>query len=338
MGGIDQDALQEMCDEVDLLEYASRTFEFKRKGEEYFTSCPLHSDSDPSLSINPTKNLFFCRSCHKGGNIINWMMTYEGKSFNEAVDGVSNLTGTDIKSLKSCDTLKFFKSLSRMKAKSDHEQIEREILPESYMDRFKKAAPIEWVEEGIDPMVMKEYEICIDESSNRICYPIYDVNDQLIGVKGRTRFKGFKEMKISKYMNYSKIKTMNSFVGLKQNRKEILSLGSVILFEGIKSGLKLSTWGFPNNWLSVETSRINEEQVKLLLSMRLKEITVAFDRDVDYKDIKKCTTMLRRFTNVYVVRDKYREKDRLLPGDKDSPVDAGKEVWETLYNERRKIN
>lgn len=337
MSNIDHDALQEMCDKVDLLDYASQSFEFRRKGDEYYTSCPLHSDSDPSLSINPNKNLFYCRSCHKGGNIINWMMVYEGKTFNDAVDAVSKITGTKVHNLKTCDSLKFFKNLSRMKAKSEPEEIERDILPDSYMNQFKISSPIEWEEEGISPSVMKNYGVCIDEASNRICYPIYDAEDRLIGVKGRTRYKRYKEMRISKYMNYSKIKTMNSFVGLKQNRKKIQELHSAILFEGIKSGLKLLSWGFPNNWLSVETSRINEEQVKLLLSMKLNEVTIAFDRDVNYADIQKCTVMLRHFTNVYAVRDRYREEDRLLPGDKDSPVDAGKEVWETLYSERKRV-
>lgn len=338
MSNIDQDALQEMCDKIDLLEYASQTFDFKRKGDEYYTSCPLHSDSDPSLSINPEKNLFYCRSCHKGGTIINWMMAYEGKTFNEAVDSVSKITGTSIHNLKTCDSLKFFKNLSRLKAKSEPEHFEREIFSDSYMDQFSKDSPVEWEEEGISPAVMREYGVCIDENSNRICYPIYDADDRLIGIKGRTRYKNYKEMRISKYINYSKIKMMNSFVGLKQNRQTIQSLHSVILFEGIKSGLKISTWGLPNNWLAVETSRINEEQVKLLLSMHLKEITIAFDRDVNYVDIIKCTAMLRHFADIYVVRDRYKERDRLLPGDKDSPVDAGKEVWKTLYNERRKIN
>lgn len=225
MSNIDQDALQEMCDKIDLLEYASQTFDFKRKGDEYYTSCPLHSDSDPSLSINPEKNLFYCRSCHKGGTIINWMMVYEGKTFNDAVDTVSRMTGTNIRNLKVCDSLKFFKNLSRIKAKSQQEQVDRDILPDSYMDKFSKAFPYEWEEEGISDEAMKEYGVCIDESSNRICYPIYDVDDRLIGVKGRTRFKCFKEMKIAKYINYSKIKYMNSFVGLKQNRQGILSSG-----------------------------------------------------------------------------------------------------------------
>ena len=123
---------------------------------------------------------------------------------------------------------------------------------------------------------------------------------------------------------------------MKENRETIESAGSVIIFEGIKSGLKISSWGLPNNWLSAETSRLNEAQIKILIEMHIREVTIAFDRDVNINEIKKCTAILRRFTNLYVVRDRYN-RNRLLQGDKDSPVDAGLNVWKTLYGERIRV-
>lgn len=337
MGSIDQDVLDEMCSKIDLLEYAEQTMEFKRRGDVYFTSCPLHSDSDPSLCISPDKNLFYCHSCHAGGGVINWMMTYEKLKFQEAVAKIAKITGTEIKNTSTCDALKYFKELKKIAAQRIAKKVvNREILPDSWLDQFSKETPQEWVDEGISPEAMNEYGICIDKISNRICYPIYDNNDNLIGAKGRTRFKDFKELKIAKYNNYTKIQTTDFLVGTKQNRETIKQMGSVYIFEGIKSGLKLCSWGLPNNWLAAETSRLNEEQVKILVNMGIPEINIAFDRDVEMKEIKKCTQILGRFTNVYVIRDRYNS-NRLLAGDKDSPVDAGKDVWEQLVKEKVRI-
>ena len=47
--------------------------------------------------------------------------------------------------------------------------------------------------------------------------------------------------------------------------------------------------------------------------------------------------MLNKFCNVYVVKDRKYKVKKLLPEEKMSPVDAGKEVWDILYSERVKI-
>ena len=337
MSVIDYDALNEICSKISLVDYAEQTMELHRKGNKFFCSCPKHSDSDPSLCISPDVNLFYCFSCHRSGNIINWLMEYEGLSFQDAVNKVCSMTGDDVGKIQVCESLKYFKELKQIAEQSIIRPVNRAILPDSYMDRFDhNEIPQEWLDEGISADAMTRYGICIDKASNRICYPIYDKDDKLIGCKGRTRFKNFKDLRIQKYNNYTRLQRMDTFVGLKQNRNIIKQTKTVILFEGLKSGLKLCSWGLENNWLSVETSRINKEQVKILLDMKVNDITVAFDRDVEMNSIFECTSLLRRFSNVYVVRDRYNI-NRLLPGDKDSPVDAGKNIWLQLLSERKRI-
>ena len=77
----------------------------------------------------------------------------------------------------------------------------------------------------------------------------------------------------------------------------------------------------------------------LLIQLGVKEVVIAYDNDVDIKKIRECTEKLRKFTNVYVVTDRRFVKDRLLGSveDKMSPCDKGKEVWEILYKERRRL-
>lgn len=181
---------------------------------------------------------------------------------------------------------------------------------------------------------MKKYQVRIDYDSNRIVYPVWDNQDRLIGFKGRTRFKDYKALKIQKYMNYTKLGTVDYFGGMKENRRNIEAKGEAIIFEGVKSGYKAYSWGV-DNWLSSETSALNKQQVIVLLQAGIKNVVIAWDNDVSWDKIVEKTKTLRNFANVYAIRD----TNGLLgkKEDKMSPVDKGREVWERLYAERKRI-
>jgi len=334
----DSEALSEICSTIDLLGYAEKTFDFEKRGSDSFaTHCPLHIDKTASLFITPSKNMFHCFSCGVGGNILNWLMIFEDMPFNKAVDKVGELSGTDVKHLKQCSALKVFKEIKRLHdgCFKKENNIVRTILNESEFEKYSVDIPDEWVEEGINSNVMKFFNIRIDEDANRIVYPIYDAELNLIGFKGRTRYKNYKDIKIQKYMNYQKIGTTDFFVGMKEQYSSIINREKVIIFEGIKSVMKAYGWGY-DYCLAAETSYLNEEQVKILIRMGIKDITIAFDSDVEMKKIIECTKTLRKFANVHVISDRHYIKDRLL-GEKEAPVDRGKDVFEKLLSERRKL-
>jgi len=338
MAKYDPKELIELCNKVDLLEYASKELDFKPRGSDSFScSCPKHVDVTPSLFITPSKNLYHCMSCGIGGNILNWMMDFEKLTFNDAVAKLTRIAGVDLNQLKQCETVSIFKAVNRLyEPNKKVNEIQREILPESAIECFKDEAPEEWIKEGIDPLVMKKYNIRIDEKSNRIVYPVYDSNYNLIAFKGRTRFENYKAMGLQKYQNYQKIGTTDFFVGMKENKESILQNNKVIIFEGIKSGMKVEGWGY-DYWLASETSWLNDDQIRILVMMQVKEVIIAYDNDVTLAKIKECTKKLARFTNVYAVLDRSNKYNRLLPENKMSPCDMGQEVWETLYSERVKI-
>lgn len=326
-----------MEDKVDLLEYAQTSFDFRKGGDDaYFCHCPLHVDKTPSLKISKNRNVFHCFSCGKGGGLLSWLMNIEGLSFNDAVDKICRLAGEDVKNLKVSSAMKFYQDIKRSTdaALIVPNQIERKILPVSAIEKFSSDLPQEWIEEGISPEAMKKYQVRIDYDSNRIVYPVWDNQDRLIGFKGRTRFKDYKALKIQKYMNYTKLGTVDYFGGMKENRRNIEAKGEAIIFEGVKSGYKAYSWGV-DNWLSSETSALNKQQVIVLLQAGIKNVVIAWDNDVSWDKIVEKTKTLRNFANVYAIRD----TNGLLgkKEDKMSPVDKGREVWERLYAERKRI-
>lgn len=334
----DSDAIIELCSKVDLLEYASQSMDFNKKSDDYFTNCSKHIDMTPSLSISPTKNFFYCFSCNRSGNIINWLMEYEDLTFSQALEKTIKLSGvSDISelNLKQPDALLLFKRIKKLTEEEySQKEIIRDILDKSILNEYIIESPQEWIEEGINPLIMRKYDIRIDKKANRIVYPVYDNSFNLIGIKGRTLYEDYKERNLMKYQNYYKIGTTNFFTGMKENIDIIKKKNEIIIFEGIKSGMKAENWGY-DNWVASETSRLNDEQVQILLEMRLKNIIIAYDNDVELQKITDCTNMLRKLTNVFVVYDK-----KGLLGKKSgkvSPVDLGKETWEILFNERMKI-
>ena len=49
--------------------------------------CPFHQDHNPSLNIDPVKNVWHCKgACGEGGDVIEWVMRAEGISFTHAVE------------------------------------------------------------------------------------------------------------------------------------------------------------------------------------------------------------------------------------------------------------
>lgn len=323
------EALKEMSQKIDLLDYASRTVDFvKHSGNTHFCVCPFHDEKTASLAVNSDENYFHCFGCGKSGNIYNWIQLTEHLTFDQAVQKVASIIGCDVYEYTESESMLFYKMLKKLETKKT-KNVERTVLDieKDYNQRFKDEIPQEWVDEGILPDIMKKYEIRIDTISNRIVYPVYDADLNLIGVKGRTRFKDYKELKIMKYMNYNKIGTIDYFQGMKQAQIK----DEIIIVEGLKSVMKLDALGY-HNVVSAETSTLNDYQIELLLKMKIKNIIIAFDKDVNISKIKECTKLLKKFANVYVVYDKHN-----LLGDKESPCDHGGEVWERLLTEKIKL-
>ena len=322
-----------MADQVDLLEYASHTVDFvKHSGATHYAVCPFHCEKTASLAVQSDDNFFHCFGCGRSGNIYTWIQLTEHLTFDQAVQKVANITNSDINDYIESESMSFYKLLNRLNNKK-RIMVERTILDidTDYNQKYKDEIPQEWIDEGISAETMKKYEIRIDPYSNRIVYPVRDANFQMIGVKGRTRFKDYKELGIMKYMNYNKLKILDYLTGMMQAADAVKKSGEIIIVEGLKSVMKLDQWGF-HNVVSAETSTLNEYQIELLIKMQVKNVVIAFDKDVKLKKIQDCVKLLKKFTNVYVVYDKWH-----LLKDKDSPPDEGESVWKILYNRRIRI-
>lgn len=329
----DDEMLQEINASVDLLEYVSQSIEMEKRGRDYFGHCPLHVDNTPSFSITPSKNSYYCFSCGRSGGIIGYLMDYEHLRFDDAVDKAAKLGNMDLSKMCRSQTMTFLKKTKNLMR--EKEQVVHEVLNANELNKYSHEDVTEWIDEGILQEVMDLFEVRINDHDNRIVYPVYDINGNLINIKGRTRYKNYKELRIPKYINYYPIGTMDYFQGLNITLPFIKDQNEMIIFESVKSVMKAYGWGY-KNCASAEKHTITDEQLKLLVRLRV-NIVFAFDSDIHYsdKDIKKTIDVLKRITNVYVIYD----RKGLLGGKdaKNAPVDLSREIWEQLYFNKTKV-
>src|SRR6266849_199680 len=85
---VNRRALDELKQQIPLLEYLqahdwqqARPIGFGR----FLGLCPLHADHKPSFLVDPSKNLFHCYGCRRGGDIIRFVELYHQVKFPEAV-------------------------------------------------------------------------------------------------------------------------------------------------------------------------------------------------------------------------------------------------------------
>lgn len=332
----DDDMLQEISNNVDLLEYIGDSIDLKKKGKDYFGNCPLHIDKTPSFSVTPEKNSFYCFSCGRGGGIIQYLVAYEKMGYSEAVEKASNLANIDLKSMCCAKTVRYNKELMKIRKKMSIIPDEHIILDKKEYEKYRVGSIDEWLNEGIRQNEIELFEIRIDDRSNRIVYPVYDVNGNLINIKGRTRFQNYKSMGISKYINYFPVGTIDYFQGLNVTEKYIKESGEIKIFEGLKSVMKLYGHDIRDS-VSAEKHDLTPEQIRWIIKSNVKNVVLCYDSDVTYKEKSICKNIniLKRFVNLYIIHD----ADGLLGGidAKNSPIDLGIDIWNKLYSKRKKI-
>lgn len=71
---------------VDIVDVIGRKIRLSKKGSEYVGVCPWHNDSDPSLHVNRTKQVFTCPVCtDKSGDVIDFLLAF-GYTYKEAAE------------------------------------------------------------------------------------------------------------------------------------------------------------------------------------------------------------------------------------------------------------
>ena len=323
--------LKEIAEKIDIVDYIGEFVDLKFQNGEYFGLCPFHEEKTPSFSVMPVSQKYYCFGCGAFGDVIDFASKYHHWSTARTVYELKKRCGISddepqVTRLSATKEAKKF--IIRPPAK---QIVQHTILPESVMDKYERRMDklAEWIDEGIPPEQLDRFCVRYDPLDNRIVYPVRLPDGKIFNVAGRTLDPDFKGKKLRKYTYYYKVGKMDTLFGLYENMESIRKKKEIILFEGAKSVMLASAYGY-DNCAAVMTSHLNPEQRKILIKLGAR-VVFAFDSEVDPRgnaEIEK----LKHFVPCEWVCN----RDGLLEP-KMSPVDAGKEVWESLYKRRARI-
>ncbi len=85
-GFISQSTLDQIRAASDIVEIVQSFIgPLKKTGANFSALCPFHREKTPSFSVNPSKQIFYCFGCHKGGDVFKFVQEYESIGFIDAV-------------------------------------------------------------------------------------------------------------------------------------------------------------------------------------------------------------------------------------------------------------
>jgi len=93
---IDRETTDRIYAAANIVEIIGEYVTLKRKGVNYTACCPFHNEKTPSFVVSPSKGLYKCFGCGKGGNAVTFIMEHENVSYPEALKMVAKRYGIEV--------------------------------------------------------------------------------------------------------------------------------------------------------------------------------------------------------------------------------------------------
>lgn len=325
--------VDDVLEQVDILEYISQYLDLEEKNGEWWGLSPFKDENTPSFSVNTEKQRFYDFSSGAGGNLIHFIRRYHNCGFYEAISIIKKFANITDDSEIIINRLESTKIAKKFKRNAPNiKESNPTILPSNYMERyeFNEEKLQTWVDEGIDIDTLRKFNVYYDSFSDRIVFPVRNYAGDIINVCGRTLDKDFKAKGLRKYTYFKPFGgQLDTLYGFADNRQTIMEKKEIIIFEGSKSVMLADSWGI-HNTCAILTSHLNPQQFMFLVKLGIR-VVFALDKEINIKDDKQIQR-LRRYVTIEYLHD----KNNLL-SEKMAPVDNGREVFERLYNERRRL-
>lgn len=289
---------------VNIVDVISDYVKLTQKGRNYFGICPFHDDHNPSMSVSPEKQMFKCFVCGTSGNVFNFVMDYEKISYYDAVKQVANKIGIDIdigniKKISNDNPLyevyklstKFYQNyLNTTSGKIARNYLKDRNISDEVIKEFqiglssldnevsklllnKKISEKDIVDSGI--AIIKNNNL-FDLYKNRIMFPLYDLDGNVVGFSGRI----YDESNESKYINTMETKIFkkgNLLYNYHRAKTYARKQKQIIVVEGFMDVIRLYTIGIKNVVATMGTA-ITKEQANLISKLSY-NIVLMFDGD-----------------------------------------------------------
>ncbi|PIE84645.1 MAG: DNA primase [Bacteroidia bacterium] len=310
---IDRSTVDRIISSVRIEDVVGEYVRLDKRGANLQGLCPFHNEKTPSFNVSPSRGIFKCFGCGKGGNVVTFLMEKESISFLEAIRILAKRANIELdekpetpeererrgerESLMAVldwATAYFHNQLTNSEegVRIGLAYLQERGLTRETIDRFglgyspESAAAMTSAGQQagykLDYLVKSGLTTARDGRTwdrfrGRVIFPIYSVSGRTIGFGGRALRTG---ERIAKYLNspesevYHKSDTL---YGLAQSKSAIAREDECILVEGYLDVLSLYQLGVQNVVASSGTS-LTQEQVRLL-SRFSKNVTILYDGD-----------------------------------------------------------
>src|SRR6201998_189956 len=79
--------------QADIVRVIGEYVRLKKSGQNFTGLCPFHGEKTPSFAVHPTRQIYHCFGCGKGGDVFSFVMEMEKCEFPEALRIVAEKCG-----------------------------------------------------------------------------------------------------------------------------------------------------------------------------------------------------------------------------------------------------
>ncbi len=306
------DSVNEIKNRLNILDIVGNYVKLTKTGVNYRGICPFHSEKGPSFFVSPSRQMWKCFGCGKGGDIFEFIKEIEGVEFGDALKILATKAGVELKRenpqlvserkrlYEICElSCSFFQKQlegSEWGKKAKDYLLKRGIKEETIKKWRLGYSPDTWqglsdflVGRGYnrDEIIKAGLAVKSEKGNNpydrfrgRIIFPILDLNSQPIGFGARI-FKEADKKETAKYINtpqtmlYDK---SNVLYGINFAKTAIRKNGQCVLTEGYTDAIMCHQTGFENT-VAVSGTALTPRHLNLL-KRYTDNLLLAFDMDL----------------------------------------------------------
>jgi len=294
---ITKESIENLKSNLDVVDIISQFIELKKSGANFKACCPFHGEDTPSFVVSPIKQIYHCFGCGVGGDSIKFVMEFEKLTYPEALEKLASMSNFSLEydgDFKKQDLSLIIKINNYYQKLLSHNNIASKYLQSrgissSSIEKFEigyaasSNDTVNYLKQNFLNLGDAQEFGIIDTGTNglyarfieRITFPIYALNNKIVGFGGRT-ITGHN----AKYVNSPQTKLFNKsrlLYGYNLAKDFIYKKKEIIVTEGYLDVIMLHQAGFTNAVATLGTALTSDHLP--ILKRGEPKIIVAYDGD-----------------------------------------------------------
>lgn len=186
---ISQQTIDQVKQKAQIIQIIGQFVKLTKKGSDHVGLCPFHTEKTGSFTVSPAKRMYKCFGCGKSGDVIQFIIEHEKKSYPEAIEWLCKRYSIPMQEQRNKKFAKPVPRLEKLGEKALKWFEEERKISNNTLLRLNITEAKEW-------MPQFETEVTV------ICYNYYR-KGELVNIKFRGPKKSFKLAKDAELIFYN---------------------------------------------------------------------------------------------------------------------------------------